>query len=904
MSAEQEIGLSFLFDKAYQYQPEFNMYVSQYVQLLKLDNPSMDETQMSMAQQTLKVEFYRQCLESLGTASFDCLLIMDTKGVLLETNQVAEKTLGIKRQEVLGQPFLEKLFPSHQIDEYVEWIKKHAKDDDSVYRKSTEVTMLKANGSMFPAELKVNEFHIFGSSLWVVCFNDITRKKWLDQALKYTEERYRKIMGENADAIFLIDPYNKRIEESNPAFNIMLGYNDDELFALRLYDVMEGDRDEIDDWVDKRMRKGTSVLFREQGKFINRAAHQIEVEFTASVFDLRDHPILCIIVRDTAAREMVVTRTLADDQLKAMTKRLKKMEERLVEMQQTKVNRIQQEILDELMESHTELKAELQRDKDRGPSDPWPMGLVKQPFELKTILFEIQSTFKKQLAEKEVPLVIDVDPEMPDVFIGDPLKIHEILHHIVDNAVNHTQEGDIMVRIRPTDVERSQVTVLFTIRDSGDGIPLVTKAKVKDVLSDEDPFETGMRYNVRGMAICAKYAQRMGGKIWFNTIEGKGSSFLFSVPLEYTELDPEDIPPLSMKDVQAHLDYFDSAQEQDDEEDGGDAFTMVDEDAPAAQAPQKSKKTKKEPQPKKSSKKAKTSKKGKKSKASAEDLNATLDGKRILLVESDLENAITLQSVLKEYNIDLRMVDNGRKALEVVQETPSDYIATIMRLDLPVMDGGAAAAKIRELEQKESIEEQLMIALGNESELSDYQDALDAFSKVLESPLSEEDIQELLVWIYEQLTGVVQEEPEAEPEAEPEQAPQPESDPEPEQKPKPAAEEVPSEPEPAPASSGNGNGNAYQVVLSADMAKLAPNFLEKRRKDVDKIRAAVGEQNYEGVRVLGKSMKGTGAVYGFEQIAEIGKELESAASESSSDGVNEWLAKLESFLNQVQIVAE
>src|SRR5687768_1460691 len=129
MAADQETGLSFLFDTAYRYQPEFHRYVSNYVELLKFDNPYMDETQMSMAQQTLRVEFYRLCLESLGLASFDGLLILDNNGLLLEINGMAEKTLGVRRSEELGQPFFDKIFPETQKDEYLAWMQKNHTGD-------------------------------------------------------------------------------------------------------------------------------------------------------------------------------------------------------------------------------------------------------------------------------------------------------------------------------------------------------------------------------------------------------------------------------------------------------------------------------------------------------------------------------------------------------------------------------------------------------------------------------------------------------------------------------------------------------------------------------------------------------------------------------------------------------
>lgn len=890
MPADHETGLSFLFDTAYRFQPDFHRYVSNYVELLKFDNPYMDETQMSMAQQTLRVEFYRLCLESLGLASFDALLILDTNGILLEINGMAEKTLGVKRSEALGQPFFNRIFPETQKDEYLAWIQRNAKDNGEVFRKSTEVLMVKSSGTMFPAEIKVTEMKIFGSVLLVLCFNDITRRKWMDQALKYTEERYRKIMGENADAICLIDPYNKRIEESNPAFNILLGYSDDELFALRLYDVLEGDPEDIDAWVEKRLRQGTSLLLREQGRFFTRNRIPVDVEYSSSIFDLRDHPLLCLIVRDTAPREFVVRRSLADTQVEALEKRVGKLSERLIELGQTKLNKVQQEILDELLEQQQALSKELEREGGED-SGPLPTRLNRQAFTLKTVLYHVQSLFKDILESKDLPLMISVEPDVPDILIGDPLKLQEVIYHILENAISHTSSGDLLIKVRLTQTQGSNATVLFTIRDSGGGIPTVTKAKISDVFSSDSPLETGEKYGIRGLTICAHFIKALQGKIWFNTLEGKGSSFLFSLPLELTEQEAEDLPELSLETVRQHLqvvggqihDFAASGEHRDqpseaalkaaEAEEAG--FTMIQNEAPTKP----------------------------KAAAAAHTAPRPL---RLLLVEQDVDNVISLQQALSGRQVEMRMVDNGRKALELVREQNFDL--ALMALELPVMNGYAAAAAIRTWEREQRRSPLLLVALKPDEVESEEQ--VQDFDRVIPAQLRGEVVAGLLDWAQDRLFG----------EGSESEAPSPEPvTPAAAQAAAPAApassggslldwidEAVSDGQTPAaPAASEPGdNGDVLQVRLSADMARLAPDFLTKRRQDVQKIRAALEEQKLDSVRVLGKSMKGTGGVYGFSQIAEIGKELESAAGSQSAEAVSHWLAQLEDFLERVEIVVE
>ncbi len=888
MSANQEMGLSFLFDTAYRFQPDFNRYVSNYVQFLKFENPHMDETQMSMAQQTLRVEFYRLCQESMGLASFDGLLIMDYSGILLDMNAMGARTLGIKREEVLGKPFFQQLFPETQIDHYLEWIQKNAKDEQDMFRKSIEVLMVKSNGTIFPADLKVTELKIFGSTLLVVCFNDITRRKWMDQALKYTEERYRKIMGENADAIFLIDPYNKRIEESNPAFNIMLSYSNDELFALRLYDVMEGDPEDLDEWVASHLQRGTRLLVREQGRFRNRQQHWVDVEYTCSVFELRDHPILCIIARDTAPREFVIKRTLADEQIENMQKQLTKMQTRLEEMGQTRLNKAQKEILDELNGYFDNLQVEvnqsIQKEQALIPTD-----ILPQAFDLKAALYQVQSMFLEKLELSEIPVEISVEPDVPDIVIGKPLLLQEVLYHILSNAVKHTEEGDILIKVRLTDEEKLKLNVLFTIRDAGGGMDKVTKAKITDVINDESPINKGRQYGVRGLALSAYLIKAMGGRIWFNTLEGKGSSFLLSVPLEATSQEAKDLPDLSFELIQKHLALAETgAPETSQAEELKDSESAVakSEKKPAESISEPEKLNDfvlgEEPKPSKPKKKTKKVKR-----------NADSDKSlRLLLVENDVDHAITIQGLMRGRAIEMRMVDNGKKALELVQE--QDFDMVFMAVDLPVMNGAKATQAIREWESKTQKEPLMIVGIQADK---DTGEDLSQFNHSFVSPLNQDIFDDLINQCLHSDASDQNENSELEPEIKPEKEPHSIAEPE-ENTNQEQANESPA------AGTVSSTDDKIQIELSADMAKLAPDFLKKRAGDITKIKQALSEKKYDSVRVIGKSMKGTGAVYGFSKIAEIGKQLEEQAGQESTPGIQKWLQELEHYISNLDIVVE
>ena len=104
------------------------------------------------------------------------------------------------------------------------------------------------------------------------------------------------------------------------------------------------------------------------------------------------------------------------------------------------------------------------------------------------------------------------------------------------------------------------------------------------------------------------------------------------------------------------------------------------------------------------------------------------------------------------------------------------------------------------------------------------------------------------------------------------------------------------------ASAAIGDDGSIKVTLNEDMARLAPEFLKKRSGDIPKLKQGIADSKFDNIRVIGKSMKGTGGVYGFGQISEIGKNLETAAGEENLDLIGDLVLRLEDFLERVEVV--
>ena len=95
-----------------------------------------------------------------------------------------------------------------------------------------------------------------------------------------------------------------------------------------------------------------------------------------------------------------------------------------------------------------------------------------------------------------------------------------------------------------------------------------------------------------------------------------------------------------------------------------------------------------------------------------------------------------------------------------------------------------------------------------------------------------------------------------------------------------------------------------KIIIYADpeISDLIPGFLENRQKDIKTISEALGKKEYGTIRLIGHSMKGSGAGYGFDDLSKMGKALEKAAEKEEALSIQKELAKFETYLKNVQVV--
>ncbi|WP_413943986.1 ATP-binding protein [Bdellovibrio sp. HCB-162] len=157
--------------------------------------------------------------------------------------------------------------------------------------------------------------------------------------------------------------------------------------------------------------------------------------------------------------------------------------------------------------------------------------LERIAFDLEATTTNICDILKQKAAEKNLQfhLRMNLDQDESHLVIGDPTRLRQILFNLIGNAIKFTQTGEISVAV---DFESSDKKfVRFAIQDTGTGIPRDKQHLLfQNFVQADSSITRKFGGSGLGLTISKNLVELMGGRIWFQSAEGKGSSFFFTIP--------------------------------------------------------------------------------------------------------------------------------------------------------------------------------------------------------------------------------------------------------------------------------------------------------------------------------------------------------------------------------------
>ncbi len=159
------------------------------------------------------------------------------------------------------------------------------------------------------------------------------------------------------------------------------------------------------------------------------------------------------------------------------------------------------------------------------------LKLSEKVVDLRMLIGECLSLFTRRAHENNNELTADIESDCPSRIMADPKRLKQILVNLISNAVKHTEEGRIEVRVRPTGNHDDRVLLNWEVSDTGEGIPPEQQQKIFETFrrlkEDEEERDSGAGL---GLSITKRLVEQMNGSIDVESAPGEGTTFQFQIP--------------------------------------------------------------------------------------------------------------------------------------------------------------------------------------------------------------------------------------------------------------------------------------------------------------------------------------------------------------------------------------
>ncbi|ELQ3743568.1 response regulator, partial [Vibrio vulnificus] len=163
-------------------------------------------------------------------------------------------------------------------------------------------------------------------------------------------------------------------------------------------------------------------------------------------------------------------------------------------------------------------------------------------FSLDEVFENLTNVISFKAQEKGIEFLLDIDPRVPVGLVGDPLRLGQVLVNLCGNAVKFTEKGEILVSVMPESQSSDDVTLRFSVKDTGIGID---KEKIADLFNAFSQADTSITREFGGtglgLSISKQLVELMGGQLSVSSAVGMGSTFTFTIQCGLQEAKMRDI---------------------------------------------------------------------------------------------------------------------------------------------------------------------------------------------------------------------------------------------------------------------------------------------------------------------------------------------------------------------------
>ncbi|MCS6794074.1 MAG: PAS domain S-box protein [Oscillatoriaceae bacterium SKYG93] len=539
-------------------------YYLAYVASLALAARQRSEAEKALLESENK---YRCVVNNLKEVIFQT----DIKGCWTFLNPAWTKITGFTVEEALGHNFLEFVHPDDAEECQAFMRSLLARETESIRK---EIRFLNADGSYRWVEVQ-KQLNLAADRTILGIFgtlNDITERKYIQQALEKERQQLRQIITNAPVAIAMFDKEMRYIAYSNQWVEDY-HLQGQSLIGRQLYEVHPNIPEKYKT-IHKRALAG-EILSQSEDICECSDGSQLWIRWAAVqpwyISEAQQtNTIGGIIIVTQLINELVEAReaALAASRMKSQFLANMSHEIRtpmnavlgLTELLlQTPLNSEQQDFLYTLRASSQHLLLLINDILDISKLEAGKLRLEKLNFDLNLCIEEVIDLLAPSAKQKGLELFTIIASDVPRKLIGDAARLRQILTNIIGNAIKFTKSGEIVIRVNlantpdsltPLSPESKTVKLYFTVSDTGIGIAPEDKSKLFKHFSQIDTSTT-RNYGGTGlgMAICKQLIELMGGEIGVESQLGKGSTFWFTVSFEQQSAESEENIPISRKEI-------------------------------------------------------------------------------------------------------------------------------------------------------------------------------------------------------------------------------------------------------------------------------------------------------------------------------------------------------------------
>ena len=377
--------------------------------------------------------------------------------------------------------------------------------------------------------------------------------KTAKEAAEESEQRTRLIVDTAYDAFLTMDSAGA-ITDWNHEAEVTFGWSREEIAGRPVAEIIIPERHREAHWRGLRhflaTGEGPVLGQRIELTALHRDGHEFPVEITIAAVPLGGTHLFNAFVHDITERKRAEAELRsAKDDAQAATRAKSEFLANMSHEIRTPLNGIigmtelaldteltpeQQEYLDLAKSSADHLLAVINDILDFSKIEAGKLELELLDFDLRDALEDTVAMLAPRAHKRGLELLDDVAADVPDALVGDLHRLRQVVVNLIGNAIKFTEQGEVVLRVErasPAEPREASPDLLihFSVRDTGIGISREQQARLFQAFSQADTSTT-RKYGGTGLglAISARIVERMGGRMWLESEEGRGSTFHFT----------------------------------------------------------------------------------------------------------------------------------------------------------------------------------------------------------------------------------------------------------------------------------------------------------------------------------------------------------------------------------------